>query len=72
MTSHGPEAGQKQEKNGPGRHFASSYSTRARDLAKDMCESASLQSCLYHDSTLLNVQIIFIFHDLIIQYIHVQ
>ena len=35
VTSQGPEAGQKQEKNGPGRHFASSYSTRARDLAKN-------------------------------------
>ena len=36
VTSQGPEAGQKQEKNGPSRHFASSYSTRARDLAKDI------------------------------------
>ena len=32
VTSQGPEAGQK---HGPGRHFASSYSTRAMDLAKD-------------------------------------
>ena len=36
VTSQGTLAGQKQEKNGPGRHFASSYSTRARDLAKDI------------------------------------
>ena len=29
VTSQGPEAGQKQEENGPGQHFANLYSTRA-------------------------------------------